>query len=197
MRLGERLPDSVSAGGRRYRCDFDFRRVLALIDELRDEDVLFEARMYRALRHIMRRPPKDDVKCAQLYQAVRAVLFPGADQKTDAKKLTDFDQDADLIRAAFLQEYGIDLWTERVHWLKFTALLAGLPEGSRYADVLGIRARPMPKATKWNQAEREWLQKAKAQYALQMTDEEKARAYDRAVLDIFHALVNKAGGNHG
>ena len=197
MRLSERLPESVTVGGRRYKCDFDFRNVLALIGELKDEDTLIEARIYRALGRVMRRPPKDDIKCMAVYQAVRNVLFPGSEVKTDAKKLTDFDQDADLIRAAFLQEYRIDLWTERLHWLKFTALLAGLPDGSRYSDVLGIRARPMPKATKWNHAEREWLQKAKAQYALKMSDEEMARAYDQAVLDIFHGLINKAGGDHG
>lgn len=197
MRLIDRLPDRVTVDGRTYRCDFDFRNVLRLIDETGREDILPEARVYRALKCVMPRPPRDDILCARVYVEVRKALFPGADRKTEAKKLTDFDQDADLIRAAFLQEYRIDLWKDKLHWLKFTALLSSLPEGSRYADVLGIRARPMPKATKYNLAEREWLQKAKAQYALKVSDEEAAQALQRGILEIFHGLMTKAGGKDG
>ena len=98
MRLTDRLPDRVTVDGKTYRCDFDFRNVLRLIDETGREDILPEARVYRALKCVMRRPPRDDILCAHVYVEVRKVLFPGADRKTEAKKLTDFDQDADLIR---------------------------------------------------------------------------------------------------
>ena len=40
------------------------------------------------------------------------------------------------------------------------------PEGTRYVEVVGIRAREIPAPTNWNQKEREWLMRAKADVAL-------------------------------
>ena len=186
MKLWERLPDRVSVGGRTYRLDLDFRNVLRLIETLERDDLMPGAREYRALRCIMRRPPKDP---GPLLAEVRALLFPEREKDGDGKRLTSFEQDADLIRAAFRQAYGIDLYRDRVHWLEFTALLGALPGGSRYSEVLGIRARPMPRATKYNQAEREWLAKAKAAYALEMDDKDRARAYEQGVKALFAGLI--------
>jgi hypothetical protein len=193
MKLHEKLPDSITVDGRRYRLRLDFRNVLELSDEMARDDLLPQARVYRALRCVMRRPPRDDARAAKLLEAVKAMLFPQAPVERTGPKITDINQDADMIRAAFLQEYGIDLWTEKLHWLKFSALLASIPEGTHYADVLGIRARPMPHATKWNQAEREWLAKAKAAHALEMDEKEQADNYDRSVKVIFEGLIRMAG----
>lgn len=38
----------------------------------------------------------------------------------------DYDADADYIYAAFMEQYGINLITARLHWYEFTALLHGL-----------------------------------------------------------------------
>lgn len=188
MKLAERLPERIIVGRRRYRVDLDFRNVLRMMDVMEDETLLPSARNWRALRCVMRRPPKDT---ATSLEAVRRICFADT-HKGSGQKLTSFEQDADLIRAAFRQVYGIDLWRERLHWLEFTALLAALPDGSRYADILGIRARPMPKATKYNAEEREWLARAKASCALRMSDKEQARAYDEAVRNVFAVLSGLA-----
>ena len=141
----------------------------------------------------MRRPPRDTGKALE---AVKAICFPAIRKRGDgdgsSQRLTSFEQDADLIRAAFRQVYGIDLWRDKVHWVEFSALLAALPEGSRYTETVGIRARPMPKATKYNADEREWLAKAKASCALRLDDKEQARAYDSAVRNVFATLAGLA-----
>ena len=95
-----------------------------------------------------------------------------------------------MIRAAFRQVYGINLFTDSLSWFEFTELLQNLPEGNRYEDVIGIRSRPLPAPTKYNAKEREWLIKAKQQYALRMTDAEAARKYDRDVLRLFKGLMS-------
>ena len=188
MKLAERLPEHITVGRRHYRVDLDFRNVLRMMDVMEDETLLPSARNWRALRCVMRRPPRDTAKAME---AVRRICFADT-HKGGGQRLTSFDQDADLIRAAFRQVYGIDLWRERLHWVEFSALLAALPDGSRYADILGIRARPMPKATKYNAEEREWLAKAKASCALRMSDKEQARAYDEAVRNVFAVLSGLA-----
>jgi len=67
--------------------------------------------------------------------------------KKAAKKAFDFEQDANLIYAAFYATYGISLTTvDFLHWWEFMALLEGLPETTlmqrviywRTVDVAGL-----------------------------------------------------------
>lgn len=177
MKLQDALPCTVAVGRRTYKVDLDFRNVLRMMDVLGQDDIMPAAREYNALKCVMKHPPK---QTAQVLLALRVLLFP-EQPKTDGKKLTDFVQDADLIRAAFMQEYGINLYRDKLHWFEFTSLLSGLPEGSRYTEVLGIRARPMPKPTKYNADERQWLQQAKAMHAIRMSDKEREQSYQSSL----------------
>ena len=190
MKLQDKLPRGVTVRGRFHRADFDFRNVLDMMDTLSRDDLLPEARDYLALKCVMRRPPKHT---AEAIEAVRGVLFPAAKKHADKAKITDFEQDADLIRAAFLQEYGINLFKDRLHWLEFSALLSGLPEGSRYSDVLGIRARPMPATTKYNAEE--WLAKAKAELMVRVSDAEAETTLNQSLRGVAESLLLLAGTN--
>jgi hypothetical protein len=145
MKLYERLPDRVIVGRRRYKLRLDFRNVLRMIDTLTRDDLLPEAREYLALRCITR--PRGNTHA--LMAAVLELLFPARGESTE--KIMDYAQDADLIRAAFLQCYGINLYRDKLHWFEFSALLASMPEGSRYSEILSIRARPMPAPTNGTQ----------------------------------------------
>lgn len=199
MRLQDDLPHRVTAEGRTYRVNLDFRQVLRLLAVMADETLIDEAREYLALKCVMRRPPRSAKRRAAVLAAVCAVCFPQR-KKATGPKMTDFEQDADLIRAAFLQEYGVNLWRDRLHWLEFSALLAGLPEGSRYSDVLGIRARPMPAPTKYNAELRQWLTKAKAEYAVRLTKREQENSYQtglRLMAEGLLALAEKGGDMSG
>lgn len=52
----------------------------------------------------------------------------------------DYELDAELIYAAFLGQYGIDLIdVEELHWHKFLALLKGLNEQTKLREVMGYR----------------------------------------------------------
>lgn len=192
MKLQDRLPDGVEVRGKWVKLDFDFRNVLHMLDVLNNRDLIPEARNYLALKCLTRHPRH----VPETMAAVRTVLFiQGGD--TEQKKLTDFEQDAPMIRTAFRQVYNIDLFRANLHWLEFIELLSNLPDGNRYMDVLGIRARPIPAPTKYNQKEREWLMKAKAAHALHMSDEEQERYYEKAVQNVFSGLLKlaKEGGN--
>ena len=196
MRLQDRLPDGVTVRGRFFKCDFDYRNVLRMLDTLARNDLTPEARDWLALRCIMKRPRF----APETLLSVRALLFPDAPKSADRAKITDFTQDAALIFAAFMQSYGINLYRDRLHWIEFQHLLAGLPEGSRYSEVLGIRTRPMPKPTKWNAEERAWLAKAKAELAVKLTDEEREHSLNnslRGVAESLLALAGKGGETNG
>ena len=192
MKLQDRLPDGVTVDGRFYRLDFDFRNVLKMMETLARDDLMPEAREYMALKSLTLHPRN----VSKVLAAVRALLFEKP-PKADAKKVTDFVQDAGLIRAAFRQEYGIDLYREKLHWIEFRELLNAIPEGNRYSEVIGIRVRPIPSPTKWNGEERAWLIKAKADVALDMSEEEQREKYQRDVAGIAAALLAWAGEKNG
>ena len=194
MKLQDRLPQGVEVDGKFYKLDFEFRNVLKMIDILDDDMLMPEAKAYNAV-HCLCKRPKNAVKVCE---AVKSLLF-SAPRKNGGQKVTDWVQDAPLIRAAFRQAYGIDLYRENLHWIEFTELLNSIPEGSRYSEIIGIRARPMPEPTKWNQKEREWLLQAKADYALDLTDKEQAEQYRRDVANVASVLMAMAGGSgkHG
>ena len=188
MKLFERLPDSVTVGRKVYRCDFDFRNVLKMLEVMQREDLVPLIRDYHCARCVVRR--RIPLKTAsEVYKALCDLLFEKRTE-TGEKKLTSFEQDAPLIRAAFRQVYGIDLYRDRLTWFEFTEYLQGLPEGNRYEDVVGIRARPLPAPTKYNQKEREWLMKAKQSVALHLTEAEAAKKYDADVQKIFSGLFS-------
>lgn len=190
MKLQDRLPNGVEVDGKFYKLDFDFRNVLKMIDVLDDDTLMPEACAYNAL-HCLCKRPKNALKVCD---AVKALLFTSA-RKKGGQKVTDWVQDAPLIRAAFRQAYGIDLYRDKLHWIEFTELLNAIPEGNRYSEIVGIRARPMPEPTKWNQKEREWLLQAKTDYALELTEKEQAEQYKRDVANVAAVLMAMAGGS--
>ena len=109
------------------------------------------------------------------------------------ERITDLEQDADMIRAAFMQSYGINLYRDNLHWFEFSALLSCIPEGSKYSEILSIRARPIPEATKYNEKERAWLINAKAEFGLKLTQQEQEEKYKKDVQKIGAFLMALAG----
>lgn len=182
MKLSDRLPDGVTVDGRFYALDFDFRNVLRMMDVLANDDLMPDARDFIALKCLTKHPKN----VAKVLAEAKKVLFTGT--PGSCERLTSFEQDAGLIRSAFRQVYGIDLFRDRITWFEFTELLQNLPEGNRYEEVLGIRARPLPSPTKYNAKEREWLLKAKQQHALHLSDAEAAKKYDADVGRVFAGI---------
>lgn len=78
--------------------------------------------------------------------------------------------DGEYIFSSFMQAYGIDLIEEqgRLHWKKFNALLAGLPEGTKFVEVLKIRSWKPQKGD--TAKERRRMQELQKEYALPSED---------------------------
>lgn len=185
FRLFDRLPEGVTVGGRFFKCDFDFRNVLKMLDVMQMQELTPAARDYLCVKCVFRGhlPAR---KVADVYSSVCNVLFERTPES--GEKFMSFEQDAPLIRAAFRQVYQIDLFRDSLSWFEFTELLQALPEGNRFTEIVGIRARPLPAPTKWNGKEREALIKAKQSVALRMTEREQKEKYERDVSRVFDVL---------
>ena len=191
MKLYERLPDSVTVDGKRYKVNLDFRNVMRMLETLDREDIIPDARIWLAGKCVCKHPRPGVVA------AVLKLLFGEETTQGTGEKVTDWEQDANLIRAAFRQEYGINLWRDKLHWLEFVGLLQALPEGNKYTQIIEIRTRPMPKANKYNFEERDALARAKMAVALKSDEKAQARKYDRDVQNIFAGLMGMVKQNGG
>ena len=181
--LYERLPDRVRVGGRTYRIHPEFDRVLEAFDTFSHPWDNAEKVDYACWLLIRGRPPD---KAAALNAVYDLLIEP---KRASGQKTFDFVQDAPLIYAAFMQAYHIDLYNERLHWWKFIALLNALPSSTRFAEVVGIRTRPVPKATKHNQEQIGELMKAKAQYALHLSAEEREAQLQAGLAKLVQSIV--------
>lgn len=59
--------------------------------------------------------------------------------RPDTGPAFDYRCDAPYIVAAFQQAYGIDLTTAKLHWFRFRALFAALPEDTLMAKIMSWR----------------------------------------------------------
>lgn len=75
----------------------------------------------------------------------------------------DFDKDSEYIFSAFLDSYGIDLTTEKLHWWRFKALFKSLPEDCQMCKIMMYRTIDLKKVPK---EQRKFYREMKARYAL-------------------------------
>ena len=189
--LCDALPYSVEVDGQEYRLTPAFDNVLQMYAQLDDGDLTDAEQMELMLYYLTDNGPQD----VRLLTAACAALFPPDPKpKVTAKKAFDFVQDADLIYAGFMQAYGIDLIDQqgKLHWLKFLALLQGLPETTRFREVIEIRLRPVPAPTKHNGEERAQLLRAKQAVALAVSAGEREQNLQEGLRSMALVLMQRA-----
>lgn len=99
--------------------------------------------------------------------------LPRSTERT-GEKLFDYIKDEDLIYAAFIQNYGIDLKETNLHWHKFLCLFYSIRD-TKLNDVINIRM--------YNGSDREIIKEREAwRLESDVTQEEKER------LDYFNSL---------
>ena len=175
------LPSCVEVEGKLYELHTDFRFSLILLERIRENAPLLEC----DFMYVGEPPPNREAG----FRAIAEWLSPkiGAPRPatvTSSDILLDYEQDAALIYAAFYEQYGIDLFDERLrlHWHKFLALLYGLHD-TRLNEVQGYRAYK-PRKGEPAEYRREML-RLKAMWRL----EERLSPEEQAQLDAFQAQL--------
>ena len=196
------LPWSVTLdSGRRIKLYASFDRVLAFLDVLQSKSMMEEDAEKTALFLLFGDQRLSARETQEALAKAQSVLFEQQKGKDSGPRVMDFHQDAALILAAFRQAYGIDLFQEqgRLHWLEFLALLSGIPQATRLSEVMEIRACKVPPATKNNHEQVRALLKAKAKYALRVTEEERQARWQAGLQNIAKQMMSsaKAGENNG
>ena len=132
------LPESLELEGRRYRIHTDFRYFLRMSKLLKNR----EAKISEFDFMYVDEKPLDRVAGFQELCHFMSPLHKLPRTTNDGQRhepVIDYELDADLIYAAFMQQYKIDLFDiKELHWHKFMALLMGLRD-TKLTDVIGYR----------------------------------------------------------
>lgn len=157
------LPDTVEVGGRNVRIDTDFRVGVAIEQECAtaEPDVagLLNAFYLGAI-------PSPVNEAAQKMIEFYAHQDRGEQKEGtggSGKRSYDFAQDADALLASFLDAYGLDLSTAKIHWWTFKRLLCNLPPDTPFMKRLYYRTADLKKLSK---SERKHVEKMRLLYAL-------------------------------
>lgn len=171
----KKLQSSVLVGGRDYAIKTDFRWWLCFARTLKESRPLADFDfMYENAN-----APED--RGAGFEELARFYNPPSPLPRPDGsggERVVDFAQDADMIFAAFMEQYGIDLTEADLHWHKFLALFRGL-HGTKMNEVMGYRCYDEGDKTDY----RKFMVRMKAAWAL----EEELTEGERAAVERFDA----------
>lgn len=161
--LSRKLTDKLVIDDEEFPLNLSFDNVLRLFEMWRDEDVPEFVKPHFGIR-ILTGETLEDFTVEEMSEIFNEVFeehislsevednhveydLAGNPMKTTASNGKqeqapyDIRFDGDYIYASFLQAYGIDLFDVqgKLHWKKFNALLSGLPEGTKFMEVIKIR----------------------------------------------------------
>ncbi|MCG4501247.1 bacteriophage Gp15 family protein [[Ruminococcus] torques] len=133
--------------GVEYPIHADFHTVLRCFEiqgrkaELSEDDLLFMLRLFYNVKRMTVTEEHIDwmfwfFSCGREKEKKK---FPRKIAGLNDKQPFDFEEDADLIYAGFMQQYGIDLQESDMHWWKFMILLENLGNGTRLQKVMEYR----------------------------------------------------------
>ena len=148
------LDDKVEILGETYQLNLSYDIVLRFLDLLSDKEISEKMRLDISMKLLLGSeniPSLTIEEQAELIKQViqtqvltekPAAIFASMNKKeTEEKEYYSIQEDADIIFASFYYDYHLDLIEERgkLHWKKFKALLNGLSDKTKLAQVIGIR----------------------------------------------------------
>lgn len=173
--LIDSLPETVVVSGRECVINTDFR-VGVLFEQMAfDTNVDKFSLIAQSLRLYYGETVPSDIpaaidgmlwfyKCGYEAEPKRKTTKDSTN-KDIKERIFDYDIDAQLIYAAFISQYNIDLQdVNALHWWKFSAMFRGLKEDERICEIMGYRAIDLSKIK--DKAEKARYARLKAKHAL-------------------------------
>lgn len=137
-------------------------------------------------------------KMLEFYRGYMSLLDEKAAKNENKKgRQYDYNMDADVLIASFLNYYGVDLTQDKLHWWAFRRLMLNLPEESPFMQRIHYRIADINKVDKKLQKH---YRKMKSLYSLKsknteapMTVEERDAALREKMRRRFEEAHNATG----
>lgn len=117
------------------------------------------------------------------------------ERPSNMNRVYDYDYDAEYIYSAFLQQYGIDLQIEQIHWWKFRAMFKALTDQCEFVKIMGYRS--MKINNNMTKSQKEFYQEMKRIHALPLpkSERQKIKAIEEALKNgqSLEGLLNVSG----
>lgn len=188
--LIDELPTSVFIDGVSYEINTDYRIGIMFETMMLDSEISDADKLKKALNLFFGHNIPDDLSAA----VDKIMWFYDCGKRKDngsrrrrrkveKKRVYDYDYDDAYIYAAFLQQYGVDLQDESLHWWKFKAMFRSLSDNTEFVKIMGYRSiKITPSMTK---SQREFYKEMQDIHALPLPQNEvdKKRAIEEALLN--------------
>lgn len=144
------VPTSVKIEGIEYLINSDFRYSILFTLLMQDSNIEDNKKAEQILNiyYPIIPPQKDEAieKIMWFYRGGKEIKQGKGKGKRNNKISYSYDQDDELIFAAFLAQYRIDLTEiEYLHWWKFKALFNSLHDDNKICEVMSIRNKDLSK----------------------------------------------------
>lgn len=159
------LPETVDVGGTATPIRTGFRVGMLLDGLLWDRTVGDVERVALGLRLLYPQVPEDGEAAWRAAMWFYAGGREAADGGGDGKRVYDFERDADVLYAAFWEQYGVDLMAAALHWWQFRAMFVGLKEDCAMRQRMWVRGVNLAEVE--GRAERVRLARLKRAYRLE------------------------------
>lgn len=183
LTLTSRFDDTVDIDGVIYTINLSFDNVLRVFELFSDGDFTPSERVVTAFEMFVNEPTT--LSFSEMDKAIFSIfkdfldidLSEKSDPNLDKEKFYDLYEDAERIYATFISVYGMDLFEQqgKLHFKKFSTLL-GQAIDRDFKEIVGIRARKLPKLTKYNAEERKHIIELKSIYKLNGVEDEELTA---------------------
>lgn len=202
--LTEQLPDWVKVGEKKYFIDTDFTTAIKFETLISDRSINAEQKIALILNLFYKEEIPDNIQDAieAVYQFYACGTGgKGTRQAVKAKRIYDFEHDADYIYSAFMADYGIDLQEyiqtgKTLHWWKFRAMFVSLNESNLFCKIMGWRSADL-RSLKGE--EKNFYRKMQKLYALPLpkSEQDKITEIDRILMNDGDLQKLRKGGIYG
>ena len=175
-----------------YPIDTDFQTGI-MINQCLNDDALNEREQFMTAISLLfpgEIPDPEECGKALAWYLTEYIHDNKVNKKENEVPVMDFDVDQWRIYAAFLNQYGIDLNTTKMHWFTFMGLLSNLNECS-FLHVMEIRNKKI--TSKMTKEEKAYYGEQKAIFAIKQHREKRQSPQDQKAVEEFmkYANINK------
>lgn len=198
--LIDELPTSVFIDGVSYEINTDYRICIMFEIMMLDSELSDEEKLNNALYLFFEDNIPEDINAAvdkiMWFYECGKTQDNGRKRKSRAehKMVYDYDYDDSYIYAAFLQQYGVDLQDESLHWWKFKAMFRSLRDETEFSKIMGYRSIKI--TSNMTKSQREFYTEMKRIHALPAPRNEvdKTKEIEKALLNGGDVASILAGG---
>ncbi len=153
IKLTSELPRSIFIDGTDHAINTDFRIMAELESRISRTDISDKAAIAEIVDETVSALfiNKPDAPAEKIIDGLLWYYRCGKAQENTAKffagtkRYYDYDEDSDLIFAAFSQQYGDDLISSDMHWWEFRAKFLGLTDETEFVKIMQYRCADISK----------------------------------------------------